>query len=114
MVGIAADDRVALLHIEPAGIPPLQQRVQWHSKVLAHHSIAQLKIHATDHLGTTAALLLQSEQVTEKVEVGKDSEIRLTKMDEDRYVQYGVWVEVAQTDSLELQQIPQERVNRKT
>ena len=50
----------------------------------------------------------------EEVEVGKDSEIRLTEMDEDRYVQYGVWVEVAQTDSLELQQIPQERVNRKT
>ena len=50
----------------------------------------------------------------EEVEVGKDSEIRLTEMDEDRYVQYGVWVKVAQTDSLELQQIPQEWVNRIT
>ena len=50
----------------------------------------------------------------EEVEVGKDSEIRLTEMDEDRYVQYGVWVEVSQTDSLELQQISQEWVNRKT
>ena len=50
----------------------------------------------------------------EEVEVGKDSEIRLTEMDEDRNVQYGVWVEVAQTDSLELQQIPQEWMNRKS
>ena len=41
--------------------------------------------------------------MTEEVEVGKDSEIRLIEMDKDRYVQYGVWVEIAQTDSLELQ-----------
>jgi len=52
--------------------------------------------------------------VVEEVEVGMDSEIRLTEMDEDRYVQYCVWVEVAQTDSLEFQQIPQEWVNKKS
>ena len=46
--------------------------------------------------------------------MGKDSEICLIEMVEDRYVQYGVWVEVAQTDSLELQQIPQEWMNRKS
>ena len=90
---------MTLLHIEPPSIPPLQQCVQRHSKVLAHHSIAQLKIHAADHLGTIVALLLQLEQVTKEVEVGKDSEIRLTEMDADRYVQYAVRVKVAQTNS---------------
>ena len=45
--------------------------------------------------------------------MGKDSEIRLTEMDEDRYVQYGVWAEVAHANSLELQQIPQEQMNMK-
>ena len=39
----------------------------------------QLKIHSADHLGTIAAFLLQPEQVTKEVEVGKDSEIRLTE-----------------------------------
>ena len=63
----------------------------------------QLKIHSTDHLGTTAASLLQPEQVPEEVEVGKDSEICLTEIDKDRDMQDDVWVEVAQTNSLELQ-----------
>ena len=63
----------------------------------------QLKIHSADHLGTTAASLLQPEQVTEEIEVCKDSEIRLIEIDEDRYVQYGIWVEVAQTNHPELQ-----------
>ena len=39
----------------------------------------------------------------EEVEVGKNSKICLTKVDEDGDVQDGVWVEIAQTDSLELQ-----------
>ena len=30
------------------------------------------------------------------------------------HVQYGIWVKVAQTNHLELQQIPQERMNRKS
>ena len=72
------DGRVALLHVEPPGIPPLQRGVLRYSDVLAHHSIAKLKIYTTDHLGTTATLLLQPEQVSEEVEVGKDSKIRLT------------------------------------
>ena len=50
----------------------------------------------------------------EEVEVGKNSEICLIEMDEDGDVQDGVWVEVAQTISPELQQIPQERMNGKT
>ena len=52
--------------------------------------------------------------MTEDVEVGKNSEICLTEMNKDRDVQDGVWVEVAQTNSLEFQQIPQEWVNRKS
>ena len=70
--------------------------VQWYSDVLARHSIMELKINVIDHLQTTATLLLQPEQMTKKVEVGKNSEIRLIEMDKDRYVQYGVWVEIAQ------------------
>ena len=104
---------MALLHVEPPGVPPLQRGVQRYSDVLARQSIVELKINTADHLGTTATFLLQPEQMTEEVEVGKDSEIRLIEMDKDRYVQYGVWVEIAQTDSLELQQIPQEWMNRK-
>ena len=77
---------VALLHVEPPGVPPLQRRVPRHSKVLARHSITQLKVHSADHLGTTTTSLLQPEQVMEEVEVGKDSEICLTEMDEDRDV----------------------------
>ena len=50
----------------------------------------------------------------EEVEVGKNPKIRLTEMDKNQDVQDGVWVEVAQSDSLELQQIPQERMNRKS
>ena len=50
--------------------------------------------------------------MTEEVEVGKNSEICLTEMDKDGDVQDGVWVEIAQINSLELQQIPQERMNR--
>ena len=52
--------------------------------------------------------------MTEEIEVWKDSEKRLSKMDEDRYMQYYVWVEVAQTDPPEFQQIPQEWVYRKS
>ena len=63
----------------------------------------ELQIHAADHPRTTATLLLQLEQVTEEVEVGKNPEIRLTEMDENRDVEDGVRVEIAQTNSLELQ-----------
>ena len=114
MVGVAADSRVGLRPVEPLGIPPLQRHVQRHSKVHAGHSIAQLKVHSIDHLGTTATSLLQPEQVTKEVEVGKDSEICLVEMDEDKDVQNGIWVEIAQTNHPELQQIPQEWMNRKS
>ena len=40
--------------------------------------------------------------MTKEVEVGMNSEICLTEMDKDRDVQDGVWVEVAETNSLEL------------
>ena len=102
---------MALLHVESPGVPPLQRGVQWYSDILAYHSITELQIHAADDLGTSATLLLQPEQMMKKVQVGKNSEIRLTEMDKDRHVQDSVWVEVAQTDSPELQQIPQERMN---
>ena len=63
----------------------------------------EMLIHVDDHPRTTTALLLQLEQVTKEVKVGKNSEIRLTEMDKDRDMQDDVWVEVAQTNSLELQ-----------
>ena len=74
----------------------------------------ELKVHTADHSRTAATLLLQLEQMMEEVEVGKNFEICLIEMDKDRDVQDGVWVEVAQTNSLELQQIPQERMNGKS
>ena len=46
--------------------------------------------------------------------MGKDSEIRLIEMDEDRDMQNGIWVEIAQTNHPELQQIPQKRMNRES
>jgi len=49
-----------------------------------------------------------------EVEVGKDFEICLTEMDEDQDVQNGIWVEIAQTNHPELQQIPQEWMDRKS
>ena len=61
MVDVAVDCRVALLHIEPPGVPSLQRSVQWYINVLAGHPVSELQIYATDHLGTTAALLLQLE-----------------------------------------------------
>ena len=54
--------------------------------------IPELQIYAADHLGTTAALLLQPEQVSKEVEVWKNPQIHLTEMDKDRDMQYGVWV----------------------
>jgi len=50
----------------------------------------------------------------EEVQVGKDSQIRLTEKDKDGYVQNGIWVEITQTNHPELQQIPQEWMNRKS
>ena len=94
MVNVAVDCRMALLHVEPPGVPPLQRGVQRYSNVLACHLVPKLQIHAADHLGTTATLL-QPEQVTEEVEVGKNSKICLTEMNKDRDVQDGVWVEIA-------------------
>ena len=85
---------MALFHVEPPSVPPLQRSIQWYSDVLAHHPVPELQIYAADHLGTTTAIL-QVEEVTEEVEVGKNPEIRLTEMNENRNVQDGVWVEVA-------------------
>ena len=86
---------MALLHVEPPAVPPFQRRVQRQSEILVRHSVVQLKIHAADHLGTTAAYLLQPEEVTEEVEVGKNPEIRLTEVNENQNVQDSVWVEDA-------------------
>ena len=69
MVDVAVDCRVALFHVEPPGIQPLQRSIQRYSDVLAHHPILELQIYATDHLGTTTAFLLQPEQVSKEVEV---------------------------------------------
>ena len=71
VVDVAADCNVALLHVEPPSVPPLQRSIQWYSDVLAHHPILELQIYATDHLGTTTAFLLQPEQVSKEVKVRK-------------------------------------------
>ena len=78
---------MALLHVEPPGIPPLQKGVQWHSYVLTRHPIVELQIHTADHSGTALALLLQPEQVSEEVEVGQNAKIRLVEVDEDSNMQ---------------------------
>ena len=101
MVDVIVDCRVALLHVEPPGVPPFQRSVQQYINVLVGHPILELQIYAADHLGTTAALL-QPEQVFEVVEVRQNPQIRLTEMDKDRDVQYGVSVEIAQTNRPEL------------
>ena len=62
---------MALLHVEPPGVLPLQRSIQWYSDVLARHPIPKLQIYATDHLGTAAAFL-QPEQVSKEVEVRKN------------------------------------------
>ena len=103
------DSMLVLLHVEPPCVPPLQRCVQRHSKVLARHSITQLKIHSADHLGTAAALLLQPEQMSEEVEVWKNPQIHFAEVNKNQDVQDGVWVEIAQTKCPELQQIPQKR-----
>ena len=61
VVGITADGRMALLHVEPPGVPPLQRSIQRYSDVLARHLVSELHIYAADHLGTVASLLLQLE-----------------------------------------------------
>ena len=94
MVDVTADGRMALLHVEPPGVPPFQRSIQRYSDVLAHHSILELQIHSANHLGTTVAFLLQPEQVSEEVVVWKNPQIRLVEVDKDRDVQDGVWVEV--------------------
>ena len=69
MVDVVVDCRVALLHVEPPGIPPLQRSIQRYSDVLAHHPVSELQVYVADHLGTADAFLLQPEQVSEEVEV---------------------------------------------
>ena len=86
MVDVAADCRVALLHVEPPRVPPFQRSVQQYINVLAGHPILELQIYAADHLRTTAALLLQLEQVSKKVEVWQNPQKCLTEMNKDRDV----------------------------
>ena len=103
VVDVIADCNVALLHVEPPGVPPLQRSIQRNSDVLAHHPILELQIYIAKHLGTAAAFLLQSEQVSKEVEVRKNPQIRFAEVDKDQDVQDGVWMEIAQTKCLELQ-----------
>ena len=42
--------------------------------------------------------------MTKKVEMGKDSQIRLTKMDEDGYVKDRVRVQIIETDPIGIDQ----------
>ena len=72
MVDVTTDCQVALFHVEPLGIPPFQRSVQRYVNILASHSVPELQIYAADHLGATAAFLLQPEQVSEEVEVRKN------------------------------------------
>ena len=55
---------MALFHVEPFGIPLFQRGVQRYGNILVGHSIPELQIYATDHLGDAAAFLLQPEQVS--------------------------------------------------
>ena len=103
------DGRMTLLHVEPPRVPPLQRGIQRHNNVLAIIPSQKLQIHTVDHFGTTPALLLQLEQVSEKIEVGKNAKIRLTEIDKHSNVQNGVWMQIAQAHALELQQTPQEK-----
>ena len=105
---------MALLHVEPPGIPPLQRGIQRHSNVLSRLPIAELQIHTADHLGTTPALLLQPEQVSEEVEVGQNAKIRLAEVDKDSNMHDNIRMQIAQAYSPILQQITQERMNRKS
>ena len=66
----------------------------------------ELQIHTADHFGTSPALLLQPEQVLEKIEVGKNAKIDLAEMDKHNNVQDHVRMQIAQTHSPILQQIP--------
>ena len=69
MVDVAADCRVALFHVEPFGIPPFQRSAQRYIDILVGHSISELQVDTVDHLGATAAFLLQPEEMSEEVEV---------------------------------------------
>ena len=70
-------------------------------------------MHTADHFGATLALLLQPEQVSKKIEVGKNAKICLVEMEKHSNVQDRVRMQIAQAHSLELQQIPQDRMYRK-
>ena len=94
---------MALLHVEPPSIAPLQRGVQRYSDVLTRHSIVELKIDAADHLQTTATLLLQPEQMSKEVEVWKNPQIHFAIVNKNQDVLDGVWVEIAQTKCPELQ-----------
>ena len=88
VVDITADGRMALLHVEPPNVPPLQRSIQQYSDVLARHSIPELQIYVI-------ALLLQPEKVSEEVEVRKNPQIRFVEVDKDRDVQDDIWMEIA-------------------
>ena len=80
---VAPDYQVALLNVEPPGIPSFQRTVQWYIDVLAGHPILELQIYAADHFGTTAAFLLEIEKVSEEIEMWKNPQKCLTEMDKD-------------------------------
>ena len=42
VIDVTVDCRVALLHVEPPGVPPLQRSIQRYSDVLARHPILEL------------------------------------------------------------------------
>ena len=83
---VASDYWVALFNVERPGVPSFQRSVQRYIDVFTGHPIPELQVYAADHLGTTAALLLQPEQVSEEIEVGKNPQIRLIEMDKDQDV----------------------------
>ena len=61
VVDVTPDYRVALLNVEPPGVSSFQRSIQRYINVLTSHTIPELQIYVADHLGTTAALLLQLE-----------------------------------------------------
>ena len=113
VMDVASNHWVTLFDIEPSGVPTFQGGIQRYVDVFAGHPIPKLQVHAADHLGTAAPLLLQTEQVPEEVEVRKNTEKRLVEMDKDRNMQNGVGMQITEANHPKLHKIPQKGVDRK-
>ena len=60
------------------------------------------------------SFLFEPKKVSEEIEMGKNAKIDLVEVDKHRNVQNSVWMEITQAYFPILQQIPQERMYRKS